>query len=341
MSTQSAPPKSNRTPWIIVGALGCLALCLLIVLAGGALYLVAQRPSDLTPTRVAAQPMVPPALPTQPPTTEPTLTPIPPTQSPVPPTLPPLQPTLMPVLPTISGAKGCPPFPAAATKPSGIVGNVTMALGADANYNPINPTVIFPPNAVFHAIVAIQSAPANPKFRATWYTLDIGDPAYCNTIIKETDYTPTGSGSGNLDFSLTPKTQWDVGTYRVEIYVNGNLDTAKSFSVAGTTVQPTAAPPTAAPPPPTTAPPPAGLTCGNGVLEPGMVGVFVTNNFDGELLFAIASHSYKIPGHSTLLVQVPGGKPFTYSATITGVGTLTDGPYTFDPGTCVPFTPHN
>jgi hypothetical protein len=338
MSTQSAPPKSNRTPWIIVGALGCLALCLLIVLAGGALYLVAQSPSDLTPTRVAAQPMVSPALPTQPPTTEPTLTPIPPTQSPVPPTLPPLQPTLMPVLPTISGAKGCPPFPAAATKPSGIVGNVTMALGADANYNPINPTVIFPPNAVFHAIVAIQSAPANTKFRATWYTLDIGDPAYCNTTIKETDYAPTGSGSGNVDFSLTPKTQWDAGTYRVEIYVNGTLDTAKSFSVAGTAVQPITVPtnlPTAiATQPPTN-------SCN---LQPGQSGILFTNTYDFKVLLTIGggdwgTHDYWFEPKATTPIQFPPGN-YTATLTVPGRGNykFSNDRVAFEAGHCYPFT---
>jgi hypothetical protein len=244
-------------------------------------------------------------------------------------------------------------------KASGLISQVVMAEDSKgANFDPVNPTVTFNASATFHAIVTVQNAPANTPFKATWCVTNVGTAVAANTLIDSTELVT--DGSRNIDFTLKPVSTWPVGTYRVEIMVNGVLDRIVSFSVgASSSGQPTAAPPTQAkptaapptqakatvPPPtqakPTVAPTPAALTCGNGVLEPGMVGVFVTNNFDGELLFAIASRSYKIPGHTTLLVQVPGGKAFTYSATITGVGTLTAGPYTFDPGTCVPFTPQN
>lgn len=50
MTTQTF--KSNRAPWIIVGVLGCLALCLFFVLVAGGLYAVVRRTQ---PTPVARE----------------------------------------------------------------------------------------------------------------------------------------------------------------------------------------------------------------------------------------------------------------------------------------------
>ena len=115
-------------------------------------------------------------------------------------------------------------------QPSGLVASVTMAEDAKADTKePINPTVVFKPSATFHAIVAIQNAPANTKFGATWYTVDVGSAAPPNQKIDSTELTT--DGSRNIDFTLRPKSTWPVGTYRVEITVNGVLDTVKTFSV--------------------------------------------------------------------------------------------------------------
>jgi WD40 repeat protein len=46
MTTQSTVP-SNRGPWILVGVLGCMALCLMLLIAGGILYMVF-RPTQVT-----------------------------------------------------------------------------------------------------------------------------------------------------------------------------------------------------------------------------------------------------------------------------------------------------
>ncbi len=115
-------------------------------------------------------------------------------------------------------------------KPSGYVNSVTMAEGVQGDTkDPVNPTVVFSPSATFHAVVRTQNAPANTNFKATWYVVDVGNAAAPNSLIDETTL-PT-DGSRNIDFSLAPKTTWPAGTYRVEISVNGVLDTVKTFSV--------------------------------------------------------------------------------------------------------------
>jgi len=115
-------------------------------------------------------------------------------------------------------------------KPSGFVSSVTMAENTQgANKDPMNPTTTFGSNATFHAVVRTQNAPANTKFKAAWYAVDVGSVAPPNTMIDETELTT--EGTRNIDFTLSPSTGWPSGTYRVEIYVNGVLDTVKTFSV--------------------------------------------------------------------------------------------------------------
>lgn len=118
----------------------------------------------------------------------------------------------------------------AVPKPSGYVNNVTMAEGTQGDAkDPVNPTVVFKPSATFHAVVRTQNAPANTRFKAVWYVVDVGSAAAPNTLIDDT--TLATEGSRNIDFTLAPNTTWPVGTYRVEISVNGVLDTVKTFSV--------------------------------------------------------------------------------------------------------------
>jgi len=118
----------------------------------------------------------------------------------------------------------------ASPKPSGFIGDVVMAQGVTGDAKePSNPTAVFTPSATFHAVVRVQNAPANTKFKATWFVTDVGSAADPNSLIDQTELTT--EGTRNIDFTLAPKTVWPVGTYRVEIYVNGVLDTVKNFSV--------------------------------------------------------------------------------------------------------------
>lgn len=113
---------------------------------------------------------------------------------------------------------------------SGFIKEVTMAQGVRGDLrDPVNPTIVFQPNSIFHAVVAIQNAPANTKFKAVWYATDIGDPAEANKLIDATELTT--DGTRNIDFNLTPTTKWPPGKYRVEISVNGVLDRVVDFSV--------------------------------------------------------------------------------------------------------------
>jgi len=113
---------------------------------------------------------------------------------------------------------------------SGFINEVTLALDTTGpNKDPVNSTAVFNNSATFHAVTHIQNAPPNTKFKAEWYLVDAGSPETQNSFIDSAEIV--ADGSRNIDFSLKPNTTWPPGKYRVEISVNGELDTIKTFSV--------------------------------------------------------------------------------------------------------------
>jgi hypothetical protein len=113
---------------------------------------------------------------------------------------------------------------------SGIITEVVMAEGTEGEeLDPVNPTTVFSPDAIIHAVARIEDAPSNTLFTAAFYVQDVGDAAEPDTLISSSDLT--ADGTRNLDFTLTPTTTWPPGTYRVEISINGVLDQVVEYTV--------------------------------------------------------------------------------------------------------------
>ena len=135
-------------------------------------------------------------------------------------------------VPTRAGPSEPSPVPTSTgsvLRPSGYVSGITMALNSKGeNKEAVNPTSVFQSNSVFHAIVSIQNAPKNTAVKATWIAVDVSNVSP-NSKIDSTDVTI--EGTRNVDFTLSPSGSWPAGTYRVEIYVNGTLDSIARFTV--------------------------------------------------------------------------------------------------------------
>jgi hypothetical protein len=130
-------------------------------------------------------------------------------------------------VPQVNGA--CSYTPPAITA-SGIISKVTMAEDTQgANKNPVNPTTVFQTGATIHAVVAIRNAPASTRVKAIWFATS-AESVDCNTQVGQ-PYELTTDGSRNIDFSLSPTTTWPTGSYRVEIYVDDNLDQVVNYTV--------------------------------------------------------------------------------------------------------------
>jgi hypothetical protein len=113
---------------------------------------------------------------------------------------------------------------------SGLITQVVMAKGSDSvSAAPVGPTTVFGSSSVIHATVKISNAPANTKFTAAFYVVDVGSAAAANSLITSTDLT--ADGTRYLDFTLTPTSSWPSGKYRVDISVNGQLDQTVAYTV--------------------------------------------------------------------------------------------------------------
>jgi hypothetical protein len=113
------------------------------------------------------------------------------------------------------------------------ISSAVLAKDAKADsYDPVDPTSVFATDQpVIHLVVAIKNAPSDTKLKSIWTAVDVGDAAPAGTVIDETEYT--ADGSGKVDFTLSqPSTgTWPVGTYKVDIYLDGKLDTTLEFTV--------------------------------------------------------------------------------------------------------------
>lgn len=131
---------------------------------------------------------------------------------------------------TVAGTAAPVATPTAVSQSSGVIKSVTMASDSKPDTKePINPTTEFKPNAIFHAIVTIQNAPAGTKVKTIWYATDVGTAAQPNTLIDQTELV--AEGTRNIDFTLQPSANWPPGKFRVEILVNGTLNTTVNFTV--------------------------------------------------------------------------------------------------------------
>jgi hypothetical protein len=123
------------------------------------------------------------------------------------------------------------------------------------------PTTTYAPGDTFYCVVELAHAPESTRLRAFWSAIEVaGAPP--NTPIGEAELT---SGSGSLHFNLSNENLWPVGRYKVELYLNGQLDRTLEFDVQEAIAAPppaealptsTPVPPTSTPPPPTPTPPP-------------------------------------------------------------------------------------
>lgn len=88
-------------------------------------------------------------------------------------------------------------------------------------------TTVFAPDEVFYCLVDLQNAPDDTTVKASWTAVEVegADP---NTFIDESELT---TGSDTLHFQLTNEGPWPIGRYKVDLYLNDELDRTLEFEV--------------------------------------------------------------------------------------------------------------
>jgi hypothetical protein len=105
------------------------------------------------------------------------------------------------------------------------VSNIYMAKDADGDVQ----TSVFSPTDDFYVLFDVNAVDEGTYFEARWFALDIEgeDP---NTAFTTIDYN-LEEGVGSVYFQLFNDTEWPVGTYRVDVYMEGTKVGEQQFSV--------------------------------------------------------------------------------------------------------------
>ena len=88
-------------------------------------------------------------------------------------------------------------------------------------------TSTFGQDEVFYVQVDLRNAPDDTQLKATWIAVE-AEGTEPNFLIQETDFV---TGSGLVHFDLSNTNLWPKGSYKVEIFMNGDLQETVNFTV--------------------------------------------------------------------------------------------------------------
>ena len=79
-----------------------------------------------------------------------------------------------------------------------------------------------------HCVATLSEAKSGTQMKFSWWIVDAGGSK--DEKIKDIDYT-TGTLENVIHGHLTLPKDWPVGKYKVQVYVNGELDKTVSYSI--------------------------------------------------------------------------------------------------------------
>lgn len=90
-------------------------------------------------------------------------------------------------------------------------------------------TTSYAPDATLYAIVELANAPDDTVVKASWYAVSV-EGVEPNFLIDEATIT---GGDARLTFDLQNEAGfiWPTGSYRVDLYLNDELNTSLEFQV--------------------------------------------------------------------------------------------------------------
>ncbi len=115
-----------------------------------------------------------------------------------------------------------------------------------------DPTTIFEQDDNFFLVIDLNNAPDSTELKAVWTAVD-ADGLDADFVLEET----VATGGDISNFSLTNDSLWPIGDYKVDLYLDGELNQSLTFAVEGDVLAegPADEPaPTATPKPPTATP---------------------------------------------------------------------------------------
>ena len=88
-------------------------------------------------------------------------------------------------------------------------------------------TTIFTQSDTMYCLVDLKNAPDDTTVKAIWIAVSVEGEAP-NTLIDEVELT---TETAVLTFDLSNSSLWPVGQYKVDLYLNGEMDQTINFQV--------------------------------------------------------------------------------------------------------------
>jgi len=95
------------------------------------------------------------------------------------------------------------------------------------DYDGQQPTTVFAQDEVFYCVVDLVNAPEDTTVKASWSVVE-AEGVEPNYPLDEAELT---SGDADLHFELSNNMLWPVGKYKVDLYLNAELDQTLEFEV--------------------------------------------------------------------------------------------------------------
>ena len=89
-------------------------------------------------------------------------------------------------------------------------------------------TTFSPGDRTIHCVTKLKDAKGGTQMKFSWWIVDADGTK--NKLIKEIEYT-TGTRENIVHGHLTLPQDWPKGKYKVDVYVNGELDRTVSYAV--------------------------------------------------------------------------------------------------------------
>ena len=103
------------------------------------------------------------------------------------------------------------------------IGDAWLSTDAEGN----NRTTTFSQSDTMNLFVDLRNAPDDTELKVAWIAVNAEgvDPNY---LLNETNFT---SSDDTVHFDLSNDNLWPVGSYKVDVYLNGTLDRSLTFEV--------------------------------------------------------------------------------------------------------------
>lgn len=111
-------------------------------------------------------------------------------------------------------------------------GELGLANGRTAfDEDAAQPTSVFGPNDAIYVVADLSNAPVGTVVNSKWYYVSV-EGVEPNTLIDEADITVDEEDfTGTVHFFFPAGSDWPVGTYAVELYLDGTLIQTVTYSV--------------------------------------------------------------------------------------------------------------